>query len=130
MKSQESKVMQAALRLGAVSALTLLATGCASTPAPNAEFADTKGVTSAAEASGAQDIPEASLYLKMSKDGLALAEEQIAKGENQEAVETLHQAKADARLAISLTSNAQVEQQAIAAIKQVEDLQSQSSVPN
>lgn len=60
---------------GALGALTVLATGCASTPAPNAEFADTKGVTSAAEASGAQDIPEASLYLKMSKDARLAASE-------------------------------------------------------
>lgn len=128
MKSQKSEVVRTTLQVSALGALALLLVGCGSTAVPNAEFADTKGVTSAAEASGAQETPQASLFLKMGTDGLEVAKEQMAKGDNKGALKTLQEAKADARLAISLTSNAQVEEQAVAALKQVDDLQSQKSV--
>jgi hypothetical protein len=106
--------------------LALLVLGCGTVPAPNAEFADTQGAISAAEATGAQNTPQASLYLKMSKDGLKLAQEQMAKEQNDEARRTLERARADALLATSLTANAHLQQEAALALKQIEDLENES----
>ena len=56
----------------------------------------------AAQASGAQNIPEASLHLKMATDAVALAEAEMDRGEHKAATLTLQRAKADADLAKSL----------------------------
>ncbi len=63
----------------------------------------------------------------MSKDGLALAQEQMAKDQNEEALKTLERAKADAMLATSLTANAQLQEEAAVALKQIENLQNEGS---
>ncbi len=128
MKSHKSRTKRwtvQQLSVGGVLALAVL--GCGSSTVPNAEFANTQGAISAAEANGAQNTPQASLYLKMSRDGLALAQEQMAKDQNEEALRTLERAKADAMLATSLTANAQLQQQAAVALKEIESLQNEGS---
>ena len=111
----------------AIGAVALFAAGCGSAAVPNAQFADTKASVGAAQASGAQDIPEASLYLKMATDGVASAEVQMGRDENEAAASTLQRAKADAELAKSLTTKAKVQAEAEVAIKRIEDLQGQNS---
>jgi predicted transposase YbfD/YdcC len=112
-------------QLSAGGMLALLIVGCGSSAVPNAEFANAKGAVSAAEASGAQDTPQASLYLKMSKDGLILAQQQMAEEQYDEARRTLEKAEADAALAASLTANALALRDATAAHKQIEELQNE-----
>jgi hypothetical protein len=116
-----------ARRAYAIGVAALFAAGCGATAVPNAQFADTKASVGAAQASGAQDVPEASLYLKMATDGVATAEAQMGKHENKGASLTLQRAKADAELAKSLTTKAKVKAEAEVAIKRIEDLQDQNA---
>jgi hypothetical protein len=111
----------------AIAVAALFATGCGSGAVPNAQFADTKASVGAAQASGAQDIPEASLYLKMATDGVASAEAQMARHENKGAAKTLQRAKADAELAKSLTTKAKAKAEADVALKRIEDLQNNNA---
>jgi hypothetical protein len=116
-----------ARRTYAIGVVALFATGCGTAAVPNAQFADTKASVGAAQASGAQDIPEASLYLKLATDGVASADAQMGKHENKGAALTLKRAKADAELAKSLTTKAKVKAEAEVALKRIEDLQDQNA---
>jgi hypothetical protein len=116
-----------ALATYAMGVAVLFAAGCGSGAVPNAQFADTKASVGAAQASGAQDIPEASLYLKLATDGVASAEAQMGKHENKGAALTLKRAKADAELAKSLTTKAKVKAEAEVALKRIDDLQDQNA---
>ena len=108
--------------------VVILVGGCASAAVPNAKVADAQSAISAAEATGAQAVPEASLYLKMAKDGVEAAKQQIRNDENEKAARTLERAKADAELAKSLTTEAKVRQGADQALERIENLQA-TSVP-
>jgi hypothetical protein len=107
--------------------LGLLACGalpaCASTPVPQTQLTDAKVSTSAAEAVGARDEPQAALHLKMAEDSIASAEKWIAAGDNAAAIPLLERARADAELAQSLTHLAKREDAAKAALSRVDALE-------
>ncbi len=114
-------------RAQAIAMAGLIAAACGSAAVPNAEFADAKASLGAAQASGAQDVPEASLYLKMATDGIAAAETQMEKEQNEDAAMTLQRAKADAELARSLATKAKAQADADVALKRIETLQQQNA---
>ncbi len=124
--AQRRRILIGISRIGTVGATLLLAAGCGSAATPNAEFADTRAAIAEAEGTGAQAVPEASLYLKMAHDGVEQAEEQMREEQNEEATATLERAKADAKLAKSLTNEAKVREEADLALDRIKDLQSQS----
>jgi hypothetical protein len=104
-------------------ALALLSFGCAGATAPQAEHTDAKTAISAAEAEGAQDVPQASLYLKMARDGVADAEALMAEKKYEDAQPVLERARMDAELASSLTRQAEIKDEAEAEIERVKSLQ-------
>ncbi len=100
---------------------------CGSGPLPKAEFANAKAAISAAEASGAGQVPQAALHVKMAKNGVAEAEEQMDEGENEEAKATLERASADAQLASKLTREQKIRSEANAAVQRTEQLRTQTT---
>ena len=126
-RSNERLERARARRTHALNVAALFAAGCGSSALPHARFADTEASVGAAQASGAQDIPEASLYLKMATDGVAAAEAQVGRDENEGAALTLERARADAELAKSLTSKAKTKAEADVILERIEDLQQQNA---
>lgn len=100
----------------------LVVVGCSATP--SADDAHAVAAISAAEASGAKQVPAAALYLKMAEDGVARARMEIDEGREEEARETLERASADAELARTLTTEAKVRSEADVATQSVEQLKS------
>jgi hypothetical protein len=98
-------------------------TACASTPVPQTQLTDAKVSTSAAQAVGARDEPQAALHLKMAEDAIVEAEKWIAAGDNDAAIPVLERARADAELAQALTHLAKREDAAKAALGRVDALE-------
>jgi hypothetical protein len=96
--------------------------GCGGAPVPAEDVTQSKAAISAAEAVGAQSVPNAALYLKMAKDNVAKAESLIKDGNNEEANLFLLEAQSDAELSLSLAREEGMKQQANEAMKKVETL--------
>ncbi len=104
----------------------LFLAACGSSAVTHGEVADARAAISAAEASGAAQVPQAALHIKMAEDNMAQAETQMGEGESEAAREALERASADANLARSLTTEQQVRSEADAAARRVERLRSQT----
>jgi hypothetical protein len=104
---------------------SLLACGGAAVPQDSltAAQADVKG----AEVGGAADNPQAALHLKLAKDQIAIAQQDIANGDNAAAARTLDRAQADAELALSLAKEAKAQGDASDASEQVGKLRKEIS---
>jgi hypothetical protein len=126
-RTTESLERAGARSIYSIGVAALFAAGCGTAAVPNAQFAETKASVGEAQASGAQDIPEASLYLKMATDGVTSAEAQMTRHENKGAALTLQRAKADAELAKSLTTKAKAKAEAEVALKRIEELQHENA---
>lgn len=113
------------LRTLAVPLGIAVVTGCGSSAYPPADTTPTKTAVSAAEAVGAQSVPQAALHLKMAKDQLATAEALIADDENDEAFLVLERAHADAQLAMALAKEATMRAEAAEALQKVQKLREQ-----
>lgn len=109
-------------RLFALGGAAALALGCTSATAPQAEYTEAKTAIGAAEAEGAQDIPQASLYLKVARDNAEKAKELMDNDEHEAAEMLLERAQADAELARSLTQEAKVRKEAEDEIQRVQSL--------
>src|SRR5690606_26225336 len=83
--------------------LATLTTACTQSPEPRTALTETQSEVSVAEATGAQKVPEASLHLKMAKDGVAQAQRLMNEKKYDEARAVHHRAQLDAKLATSLT---------------------------
>lgn len=105
--------------------LMALASACGGATYPQADTTPTKTAISAAEAVGAQSVPQAALHLKMAKDQLQTAEALIADGENDEAFLVLERAHADAELSMALAKESSMKNEAQEALKKVEKLKQQ-----
>lgn len=104
---------------------SLLACGGAAVPQDSltAAQADVKG----AEVGGAADNPQAALHLKLAKDQIAVAQQDIANGDNEAAARTLDRAQADAELALALAKEAKAQGDASDASEQVGKLRKEIS---
>lgn len=107
---------------GALLAAMFLLGACASTGTPHGELSSAKSAISAAEAKGAQDVPQASLYLKMARDGVNRAETLIEEDKFRDAVRVLDRAELDAELAASLAEEEEVKVKAHEQLDRVKSL--------
>jgi hypothetical protein len=92
-------------------------------PPPHAALTETQSTVAAAEAKGAQQVPEASLYLKMAKDGVQSAQGLMNEDKNRRAAAVLQRARLDAELAASLATEDQAKQQAQQQLDRVKSLE-------
>lgn len=102
--------------------LAALVGACGSAPLSSAAVARAKSSVSAAEAVGAEEHPPAALHLKIARDDIATAEGLAKQGEEEDAARALERADADAQLALSLTREQQMCQEAAAAVEQNREL--------
>lgn len=110
-------------------ALTVLMSGCASTPEPHTALAEAQSEVSVAEATGAQEVPEASLHLKMAKDAIAEAERLMQENKNDEATAALNRAQLDAELAASLAQEEEMRTKAQEQLDRVKSLDQTNNQP-
>ncbi len=106
---------------GLVLCTTLAA--CSSNKPPNTELTAAQSAVSAAEARGAQEVPQASLHLKMAKDAIGEAEEFMKNKDYEKAKAALERAHIDAQLAKSLATEEQIKEEAQEQIERVKSLE-------
>jgi hypothetical protein len=82
--------------------IALGAGACASTPAPYERVASSEAAIRAAREVGSEQVPQASLHLKLAEESVQKAKAQIRDGDNNAAAFTLLRAQADAELALAL----------------------------
>ena len=112
--------------------LTLIMSGCASTPEPHTALAEAQAEVSVAEATGAQEVPEASLHLKMAKDAITEAERLMQENKNAQATAVLSRAQLDAELAASLAQEQDMKtkaQEQLDRVKSLEQTNNQQTTP-
>jgi len=80
----------------------------------------------AAEEVGAANVPEATLYLQLAKEGLQQARAFAASGDMEEAQSKLRRAQADAELALTLSHKASDKKDAQDALDKVQKLRSEN----
>ena len=90
------------MRTTFLSALGLLAIGCASHPAPTQQVASSLAAVRGAEEAGALQVPEAALHMKLAEEQLQQAQALMSDGDNQRAEDLAVRAYQDAELAIAL----------------------------
>jgi hypothetical protein len=114
--------MRHAWKLGSALVVALAAMGCASSPALRTE--SSTSAIRAAEAVGANQVPQASLHLQLSKEELEDAEKLAKDGKKEQADSMLQRAEADAELAILLSTERTEQAQATRAMERVQKLRS------
>lgn len=97
--------------------IALLATGCASAqPVPTQELADVESASRSATELGAQQNPQAQLYLKLANEGLQHAKVAMEDDDNATAKRLLERAKVDAELAVALSRDSSAKLRATKAV--------------
>jgi len=87
-----------------IALLLTAAAGCAaSAPPPTARVASTEAAIRGAREVGAESVPRASLYVKLSQEQVTKARSAMANDDNIGADLLLQRAQADAELALALT---------------------------
>jgi hypothetical protein len=99
-------------------------TACASYPAPDAKVASSQAAVRAAQESGAKDVPQAALHLKLAEEQLQSAKNLISEDENERAEYVLMRAQSDAELSIALSHTAESRDEAGKALNEVKAVQS------
>lgn len=98
-----------------------LAAGCAA-EFPARQLARTEAAVRAADDLGADQVPRAAVYLRMSEDSLALARSYMATDEIDAAKMALDRASYDAEIAMAIAREEQTREEARSARKAVEVL--------
>jgi len=75
---------------------------CGGAPPPNDRAANSEAAIRGAREVGAEQVPQASLHLKLAEEQLAKGKAQMKDGDNKQAGYTLLRAQADAELALAL----------------------------
>lgn len=119
--------MKKAVVAGSVLFAALVA-GCGSGPATVNKEASTSAIR-AAEEVGASNVPSASLYLQLAKEGLENAQGLAAKGEKEQAESMLLRAQADGELAVALSRGDADKAEAVKAIERVRQLRKDNQLP-
>jgi Domain of unknown function (DUF4398) len=118
-------ILQDSMLIGLV-VLGLSSMGCGRSAVPVDKLSDSKSTILAAEEVGAQQDPKAALHLKLAHEELDSAQRAIDKGDNDQAILYLNQAKADADLALAIARDRGQTNAARAAQGRVETLRSQA----
>ena len=103
----------ASIALGAVLA------GCGGAPPPNDKMAAAEAAARGAREVGADQVPAASLHLRLADEQIAKAKAAIADDDNENARMLLNRAQADAELALALARESKARGEAQAALDQV-----------
>jgi hypothetical protein len=90
------------MRTTFLSALGLLAVGCASHPAPTEQVASSLAAVRGAQEAGALQVPEAALHVKLAEEQIEQAQALMSNDDNQRAEDLAVRAYQDAELAIAL----------------------------
>lgn len=90
------------MRTTFLSALGLLAIGCASHPAPTEQVASSLAAVRGAQEAGALQVPEAALHVKLAEEQIEQAQALMSDDKNQRAEDLAVRAYQDAELAIAL----------------------------
>jgi hypothetical protein len=100
-----------------------LAAACGGAPKPEARMASSEGAIRGANEAGAQNVPQATLYMKLAEEQRQQALALIKDGNNERASYLLARSEADAELAIALAKQARLQQEAERADQRVQELQ-------
>lgn len=107
--------------IGGCVLLTLFA--CAGAPLNRERLGATEAAIRAAQETGAERVPPASLHLKLARDQEEQARELLGKGEKKRAGVLLIRSQADAELALALAREAPARAQAQQALDRVKQLE-------
>jgi hypothetical protein len=95
---------------------------CGGAPKPEARMASSEGAIRGAREAGADNVPQATLYLKLAEEQRAKALDLVKDGENHRAAFMLARSEADAELAVALARQSAAERDAARASDQVNEL--------
>ncbi len=112
---------QVGVLLASIGSVALLP-ACAGSQPPTNDLTQAKATIRAAEEVGAEGAPQASVYLKLARDGTSRAERLMADDENETAQLVLQRAEMDAQVALELARTANERAAARTAWQKVEDL--------
>jgi len=98
------------MKMSSLSALGLLALGCASHPPPTEQIATSLAEVRGAEEAGALQVPEAALHLKFAEEQIQQAQDAMSDDKNQRAEDLALRAYQDAQLAIALARENEAKQ--------------------
>jgi hypothetical protein len=101
-------------------ALPLASVGCASNPPPTDHLASAIAAVSAARAAGADQVPQASLQLKLAEEQVSQAREMVKRGQHERADYMTLRAFNDAELATALAREQQAKAAEAAAVQGAE----------
>src|SRR5258706_12923877 len=97
---------------------------CGGAPKPEARMASSEGAIRGAQEAGAQNVPEATLYLKLAQEEREKALALVKDDQNHRAEYMLARSEADAELAVALARAASAKAEADKASEQVQQLKS------
>jgi len=100
--------------------------GCGGAPAPTERMASSEAAIRGAKEVGADGVPKASLYLKLSEEQVAKAKAMMADGDNERADLVLQRAQADAELALALAREASAKADADKTDEELEKISKQA----
>ncbi|MEZ4370467.1 MAG: DUF4398 domain-containing protein [Polyangiaceae bacterium] len=115
------QIRQIGVLLASVWGVALLP-ACAGSQPPTNDLTQAKATIRAAEEVGADGAPQASVYLKLARDGASRAERLMADDENDKARMVLERAEMDAQVALELARTTNERVAAQDAWKKVEEL--------
>jgi hypothetical protein len=95
---------------------------CGGAPKPEARIASSEGAIRGAREAGADNVPQATLYLKLAEEQRAKALDLVKDGDNHRAAQMLARSEADAELAIALSRSNAAQTDATKANEQVNEL--------
>ena len=101
-----------------------LGCACASTTIPRDKLAASQGSIRAAEEMGAEQVPQASLYLQYARVQAQEAQDLYKKGDDEHATALLMRAEADAKVSLAITRAEPLKVEADEAEKKLQDFQS------
>jgi hypothetical protein len=102
---------------------------CGSVPPPNDRAASSEAAIRGAREVGAEQVPQASLHLKLAEEQLAKGKSQMKDGDNKQAGYTLLRAQADAELALALAKENKTRTEAQQVIDKARSLRGPGATP-
>jgi phosphotransacetylase len=109
-----------------LSACIALTAACGGPQTPTTQLGQTSAAIRAAEAVGAEDTPQAALYLKMAHDHLERAKRLVREDNSRAARYALAQGEADADLALALAREERLRADATAVLNKLKRLQDET----
>lgn len=115
------------LSISLAAAIAAPLAACGGTPKPEARMASSEGAIRGAREAGADNVPQATLYLKLAEEERQKGLEYVKDDDNHKATMMLARAEADAELAVALARAAAAQNTANAATEQLQDLKAKAA---